>query len=112
MNSKQKLVFSRSLGEPQWSNSRIMGADAISELREIKNGPGRDLMVIGSASVVEALARERLIDEFRFFVFPTFIGEGKPLFTPNTAPASLKLLRTKCFATGVVRNDYEVARRQ
>lgn len=109
MNNMRKLVFSRSLSEPQWNNSRVLGPDAISELREIKSGPGRDLMVIGSASVVQALVRDRLVDEFRFFVFPTFIGEGKSLFTPDSAPGSLKLLRTKRFATGVVRADYEVA---
>ncbi|MFC6977974.1 dihydrofolate reductase family protein [Microbulbifer taiwanensis] len=110
MNSLQKLVFSRIPDETQWNNSRVLGPNALSELREIKHGPGRSLMVIGSATVVQALARERMIDEFRFFVFPTFIGAGKPLFTPGSTPGSLKLLRTKSFTTGVARADYQVVR--
>lgn len=110
MNRIQKLVLSSSQDKPQWNNSRVLGPDALSELQEIKKGPGGNLMVIGSAAVVQALARERMVDEFRLFVFPTFIGTGKPLFTPDSAPVSLKPLRTKHFTTGVVRTDYAVAR--
>lgn len=109
MNRIQKLLVSRSPDKPRWNNSRLLGADPISGLREIKHSASGDMMVIGSASVVQALARERLIDEFRFFVFPTFLGAGKPLLTADSMPGSLELLRTNNFASGVVRTDYQVA---
>lgn len=109
MNRIQKLVFSRSLRKLEWNNSRLLGENALSALRDIKSGAGGDLMVIGSASVVQALARDHLIDEFRFFVFPVFLGSGKPLFVPGSMPGPLKLLRTNSFVGGVVRVDYRVA---
>jgi dihydrofolate reductase len=63
-------------------------------------------MIIGSASIVQALTRHYLIDEFRFFLFPVALGIGKPLFNAQSAPGTLKLLCTKEFSTGVIRADY------
>lgn len=47
-----------------------------------------------------------LVDEFRFFIFPVILGNGKPLFSTQAGPVPLKLLKTKHFSTGVMRNDY------
>lgn len=109
MNRIRKLVLSRSQTESGWNNSRLLGKNALSELDKIKSDADGDLMVIGSASVVQTLTRDRLIDEFRFFVFPVFLGAGKPLFVPGSAPGPLELLRTNRFASGVVRADYRVS---
>jgi dihydrofolate reductase len=106
MNDMEKLVCSTTLTRPQWNNSRILTPDAASEIRRLKQEGGRDMMIIGSASVVNALMRQHLIDEFRFFVFPAVLGAGKSLFGAQATAVPLRLLRTKHFATGVVRMDY------
>jgi dihydrofolate reductase len=63
-------------------------------------------MIIGSASVVQALTRRQLIDEFRFFLFPVVLGAGKPLFPRHSSKIPLKTRYVKHFDTGVVRLDY------
>ncbi|MGK0524783.1 MAG: dihydrofolate reductase [Pseudomonadales bacterium] len=106
MNSMEKLVCSTTLTEAPWNNSRILGPDAASEIERLKQTSGKDIMIIGSASLVQAFSRKHLVDEFRFFVFPVFLGAGKPLFGKKSSPLPLRLLQTKHFATGVLRADY------
>jgi dihydrofolate reductase len=106
MNSMKKLVCSTTMTQASWNNSRILGPDATSEIEGLKQIPGKDMMVIGSANLVQALSRKRLVDEFRFFIFPVALGAGKSLFGKSFSPLPLRLLRTKHFATGVLRADY------
>lgn len=107
MNSYEKLVLSTSMtATAEWSNSRLLTPDAESQIKRLKSSSGKDIMIIGSASVVQALSKSQLIDEFRFFLFPFLLGSGKPLFTPRAKSVPLKTLRTKRFDTGVVRVDY------
>ncbi|MCC5883912.1 MAG: dihydrofolate reductase family protein [Halomonas sp.] len=106
MNSMEKLVCSTTLTELTWSNSRTLGPDAASEIESLKHTPGKDLMIIGSASLVQAFSRKNLVDEFRFFIFPVFLGAGKPLFDMNSSALPLRLFQTRRFATGVLRADY------
>lgn len=106
MNSMEKLVCSTTMTEASWNNSRILGPDAASEIESLKQTPGKDMMIIGSASLVQAFSQKNLVDEFRFFIFPLFLGAGKPLFSTKSSPLPLRLLQTKRFATGVVRADY------
>lgn len=106
MNSKEKLVCSTTLNSTEWSNSRIIKSDITTEIKHLKQKPGRDLMVIGSAAVVQSLLDKNLIDEFRFYTFPTVLTKGKYLFGANASLMNLKLLNTKVFTSGVIRVDY------
>ncbi len=106
MNSMEKLVCSTTLTDAPWNNSRVLGADVVSEIEKLKQVPGKDMMIIGSASVVQAFARQHVVDEFRFFLFPVILGAGKPLFGTQPSAVPLRLLKTKQFSTGVVRADY------
>lgn len=107
MNTTEKLVCSSTMTEAEWSNSRILPAnDVASEVKKIKSEPGKDIMIIGSASVVQSFTQERIIDEYRFFLFPIYLGAGKALFSNKAGLGPLKLLRTKNFETGVLRVDY------
>ncbi|MGQ9426987.1 dihydrofolate reductase family protein [Gilvimarinus sp. F26214L] len=106
MNSMEKLVCSTTMTDAHWNNSRILNPDAASQIRKLKQTPGKDMMIIGSASVVQAFTRQHLVDEFRFFLFPTVVGAGKPLFDGDLDPVRLRLLQSKQFSTGVVRLDY------
>lgn len=106
MNSLEKLVCSTTLNSTEWANSRILKPDIVTEIIHLKQKPGRDLMVIGSASVVQSLSDAGLIDEFRLYIFPTVLIEGKALFDTNVSPLSFKLIKTKMFTIGVIRVDY------
>ena len=107
MNSYEKLVFSTTMDDVSaWSNSRLLGPDAESQIKQIKERPGKDIMIIGSASLVQAFSKRQLIDEFRFFLFPVVLGAGKPLFAHQEKAIHLDTLHTKHFDTGVVRVDY------
>jgi dihydrofolate reductase len=108
MNSMEKLVCTTRTTIPAWSNSRPLLGDAFQELSRIKQTADNDLMVIGSGSVVRALAARRLIDEFRFFVFPVALGAGMPLFAEPTTAMRLRTTRVRQFDGGVIRIDYAV----
>jgi dihydrofolate reductase len=90
MNRIPKLVFSRSLASvSEWSNSALVTGDMVDELSRRKQE--QDLVVAGSASIVETLRQEDLIDEYRLLVFPVVLGEGRRLFPEGVAPIDLEL---------------------
>jgi dihydrofolate reductase len=86
MNAIPKLVASRTLTSVDgWQNSALVEGDLVTAVREAD----RDVIVTGSISVVHALARQGLVDEYRLMVFPTVLGSGRRLFTD--VPAELRL---------------------
>lgn len=101
MNSCSKVVFSSSLQTPHWNNSRIVGEDAAREVSRLKQSTGKNIIVYGSRSIVACLKKAGLIDEYRIWVHPVVIGQGKPLFNLYDQ-IDLTLLRTKTFSSGVV----------
>lgn len=89
MNAVPKLVASRTLGDTSaWANSQVLKGDLIDAVRR----EPRDVIVIGSQSVVRALMAEDLVDEYRLLTFPTVAGTGDPLFPAGGPPAYLRLL--------------------
>jgi dihydrofolate reductase len=86
LNTVEKVVISRTLTEAGWENSRI-ARDLESEVTALRNAPGRDILVINSASIIQALLRAGLIDDLRFAVVPVLLGGGLRLF-PEELPAS------------------------
>jgi dihydrofolate reductase len=88
MNRIPKLVVSRSVSDlSAWQNSSLL----VGDLENAVAKHGQDLIVVGSASVVHALAERNLIDEYRIMVFPELGGRGTKLFTARTAQAQLRL---------------------
>jgi dihydrofolate reductase len=89
MNAAPKLVASRTLTDASaWANSRVVDGDLLTA---VKNEP-RDVIVIGSLTVVHALMAADLVDEYRLLTFPTILGTGDPLFPPGGPPAYLECL--------------------
>jgi dihydrofolate reductase len=79
MNAIPKLVASRSLAHAKdWANSELLDGDLATEVRRLKGE--RDVVITGSASVVDALRAGDLIDQYRLVVFPLVLGEGRRLF--------------------------------
>ena len=91
MNAMPKLVATRTLEDAaEWRNSTVLSGDLAAEVRE--RSQDRDILVLGSSSVVRALAASDLVDEYRLLVFPLVLGEGARLFSDGTAPVNLALV--------------------
>jgi dihydrofolate reductase len=106
LNDTPKVVFSRTLGRSDWNNTRVVETGPEDEIRSLKQQPGKAINIQGSASIVQTLARADLIDEYRLFVHPVLLGEGKPLFTPGIGRRDFELARTKTYANGVIDATY------
>ena len=89
MNRIPKLVVSHSVIDlSAWENSSLLSGDLLDAVAEQKKV--RYVVVIGSASIVHALAGQDLIDEYRILVFPDLVGSGTRLFTAQTTPTRLR----------------------
>jgi dihydrofolate reductase len=102
MNNLPKVVFSRTLQKVGWNNSRLVKEKLHEEVSKLKNQPGKDLVVLGSATVASSLLQAGLIDEYRVILQPVLIGTGNPLFKDITEKIQLKLISAKTFGSGVV----------
>jgi dihydrofolate reductase len=106
LNDFPKVVFSTTLTSSDWSNTRVVGEGPEDEIRRLKAQPGKAVSIQGSASIVQALARADLIDEYRLYVHPVLLGDGKPLFASGMNRQDLELVRVKPYANGVVATTY------
>ncbi|MBI5585183.1 MAG: dihydrofolate reductase family protein [Deltaproteobacteria bacterium] len=106
MNNTPKIVFSRSLNKADWRNTRILKEIDPQEIRNLKGQAGKDLVIYGSGRLVATLAQAGLIDDYRIFVNPVVLGNGKHLFAGLQERLKLKLLSTKTFRCGVVLLHY------
>ena len=98
----RKIVFSKSLEKAEWNNSQLMKEVLPEEIARIKQEPGKDMVIYGSASIVQTFTNLGLIDEYQLLVHPVVLGGGKPLFGGIAKPAHLMLLQTQSFPSGVV----------
>jgi dihydrofolate reductase len=110
MNRSQKVVFSRTLAKADWNNTRLVTGDMIEEVGRLKQGPGKDLTVLGSGSIVAQLAQAGLIDEYQILLNPVVLGKGRTMFEGVKGPLSLKLSKKRAFKNGNVLLTYHPAR--
>jgi dihydrofolate reductase len=106
MNSLPKFVVSTSLEKAEWKHSMLIRANVPEEITRLKQRPGRDILLSGSADLVHTLRQHDLIDEYRLMVFPVILGVGKRLFRDDSK-MPLKLVDTKTFSSGVVMLTYQ-----
>jgi dihydrofolate reductase len=107
INNMPKVVFSRTLDTASWNNTRLVKGDMLAEIRKMKSEPGRDMVILGSASIVSQLAQEGLIDEYQIIVSPVILGKGKTMFESVKERLALKLMKTRTFGNGNVLLYYE-----
>ncbi|OZM72755.1 deaminase [Amycolatopsis antarctica] len=110
MNSVAKVVFSRTLTEATWRNARIAGQDPVTEVRELKRAPGRDIIVLSSASLIRTLLAADLVDELRLQVIPELLGDGLRLFDGGLPASSWTTTGTATLSTGAIGLHYVRAR--
>lgn len=102
----QKIVFSRTLDNVTWNNTRLVKDDIAEEVARLKRQPGGDMMIFGSPSIVHTLTRHGLIDDWRITVNPIVLGRGIPLFKDVRDTMNFKLLGTRTFRAEVVGLHY------
>lgn len=108
LNAMRKLVFSRTLETLEWNNSTLLREVVPEEIERLKQEPGRDMLIYGSASLVQTLTNLRLIDEYQVLVHPVILGGGKPLFHGIGGEVKLQLVESKTHPSGVVRLSYRL----
>ena len=106
MNTHTKIVFSKTLTATEWNNTRLVKRGIGREITNLKQQPGKDIIVYGSGKVVSALIRLSLIDEYKVWVHPVVLGKGKPLFPEMQQRISMKLFNSRTFSSGVVMLTY------
>jgi dihydrofolate reductase len=109
MNNLPKIVFSRTLKSPEWNNSRVVSENIAEAVAKLKAEPGKDLMIQGSASIVQTFTNLGMIDEYRLMMHPIVLGSGKPLFANIEDRTSLELVDTKTYKNGVLSLRYQRA---
>jgi dihydrofolate reductase len=109
MNNLPKVVFSRTLEQASWNNTKLVKGDMAAEVRNMKEEPGEDLAILGSGSIVSQLTQERLIDEYQMAVIPVILGSGKTMFEGLQGSLNLKLTSSRIFRNGNVLLCYEPA---
>jgi dihydrofolate reductase len=102
INNITKIVFSHALKSVEWKNSLLLKEINPGEIIKMKQGKGKNILVIGSASIVQQLTNLRLIDEYHLLVHPVVLGSGKSLFKDVRQKYDLKLLEAKPLSNGVV----------
>ena len=100
MNKAEKIVFSRTLKQVGWNNTRLVKDNIGSEIRNLKKTSGKDMTLLGSGSILTQFAEEGLIDEFQFMVDPVALKNIKRRL-------NLKLTSTRTFKNGTVLLSYQ-----
>jgi dihydrofolate reductase len=110
MNGTAKYVVSGTLKSADWQNSTLIpAANAVADIAGLKQGPGKNMGMTGSATLVSSLLREGLLDELHLFVFPVVLGSGKRLFAAPGSRLPLNLIDSATFETGVAQLTYAKA---
>ena len=110
MNKAEKIVFSKTLKEAKWNNTRIVKGNIEEEVKKLKETSGKDITILGSGSIVNQLAEKGLIDEFMIMIHPVAIGNGTPFLTDISKNIELELTKTKSFKGGPVLLCYQPCR--
>ena len=110
MNGVRKYVVSTTLQEPlEWNNASLIGGDVAEEISQLKQQPGKDIVISGSGALVRSLLDYGVLDELKLMVHPIVVGSGKKLFEDGEKRTALELVESKTFTTGVVYLTYRPA---
>jgi dihydrofolate reductase len=106
INSVRKFVVSTTLEEVGWNNSTLIKDNTLENIAELKRQPGKDITIIGSATLVRSLLGAGLLDELRLMVHPLILGGGQRLLEDGGEQETLELVSSETFGTGVVSLAY------
>jgi len=107
LNNLPKIVFSKSLTETPWKPASLVREDPGAAVAMLKQEPGKDMVVVGSGTLVASLLQDDLIDEYFIRVRPIILGTGRALFVDSKTRHRLRLVSTKTFKSGTIGLHYE-----
>jgi len=105
----KKYVVSTTLETAPWKETTIITGNVVEEITKLKQQPGKDIIIDGSASLVHSLMGTDLIDEYRFLVLPFIMGRGRRFFPEGTPPTKLRLVESKALSSGSLAVAYQPA---
>jgi dihydrofolate reductase len=108
-NSMPKYVVSSTLEKAEWNNSTVLSGDVLKEVSKLKQRLEGDIVVHGSAQLVQTLLANDLVDELRLMVYPVVLGSGKRLFGDSSDLKRLRLKDSRTVGDGVLILIYEPA---
>jgi dihydrofolate reductase len=110
LNDAPKYVVSTTLEEPlEWQNSTLIKGNVAEQIAKLKRQPGKDITILGRATLVRSLLADDLLDELRLMVHPVVLGRGKRLFEEGGDQKTLELVGSKTFSIGVLYLSYRPA---
>lgn len=111
INSTAKYVVSSTLKGADWTNTKVIDGDPVSQIARIKDEPGQDIVQYGFGQLSYALMQNRLLDELRLWVHPLFLGRGGPeaLLYRDAPTAMFSLADAKPLKNGDVVLTYRLA---
>ena len=107
--SATKYVASNTMTSHAWQPSVFLGGDIVEKVNNIKQTPGPDLHVYGSANLVQTLMKHDVVDAFWLKIYPLTLGSGKRLFADGTIPAAFKVTESQISPTGIIIVNYKRA---
>ncbi|MFL5483654.1 MAG: dihydrofolate reductase family protein [Gemmatimonadaceae bacterium] len=108
-NKATKYVATRTLDKLDWKKSVRIGDDVVGEVRRLKGSDGPDLHIWGSSNLLQTLMGAELVDEYRLWIVPVVLGEGKRLFENGVPARGISLVETRSTPKGVLLNTYRSA---
>lgn len=106
-NKANKYVLSSRSGKLDWANSHKLGS--IDDLRTLKAGDGRDIVMWGSSTLYPQLLEANLIDRLQLLICPVILGKGKKIFGSISHPVNMKLVKNDVSSKGIIMAEYEYA---
>src|SRR5436190_8890077 len=108
-NNMPKYVVSSTLSDPEWPNTTVLSGDVAGDVAKLRESLDGNIVVHGSAQLVQALLENDLVDELRLMVFPVVLGSGKALFDRTSDKKPLRLVDSKMVGDGVAILTYAPA---
>jgi dihydrofolate reductase len=103
MNDAVKYVFSATLAEVEWSNTKVVTGDPVNLIAELRGRRGRNIGIVGGSRFAQHIVQANLVDEYRLAIHPLALGDGLRLFP---GPCSLTMSHSQMFDGGLVVNTY------
>jgi dihydrofolate reductase len=108
-NKAKKYVATRTLDRLAWKNSERISGDVVRQLRRLKESDGPEFHIWGSSNLLQTLIAADLVDEYRLWIAPVVLGQGKRLFENGVPPRALALVDTRSTPKGILINTYRPA---
>ena len=102
LNAVEKIVFSSTLTEATWENSRIVDTDAAQVIAELRQQEGGDIIVLASGSVIKSLLRADALDRLSITLCPEVAGGGARLFEDGLPSSSWSLRQSTVTESGAL----------